>query len=112
MPKKLRNTTHPLKGAKKPTPPADTHPYMSVKRYGEPEYFRSLEECKKRLVGELMDDRWVFAQRLEADDAAEAIDELISAVQEVGVDGGTVSGVLDPYSGIKYHVQILLRSPV
>ena len=111
MPKKITHKNAPLKGAKPPAPPAHSHPYVVQFKYGDPLYFEKIDTAKAKVIAALDADHYSF-ERINAEDALVAIDGLKAEVSAIGVDGGTVKGVLDPYSGIRFQVEIKVRNPV
>ena len=112
MPNKQARRNQPLKGmVSKPVPPADTHPYLTQKRWGNPDYHQNLQAAQSFLIKQLEADEFSFGQLGDKDTLA-AIQALKAQVSDIGVDGGRVAGVLDPYSGIKYQADIVLRRPV
>lgn len=111
MPKPGRHTNNPLSGAKKAAPSAQMCPYMVQEKWGEPVYFKTFDLAKKNVISRLqgLADSW---RAINAMDAVEACEALIKQANDLPVDGGTVAGVVDPYSGMKCSIQLILRDPV
>lgn len=95
----------------KPAPLASSHRYIVEKKYGDPRYAKKLSDAKG-IVHDDLDKLMTTWRSLSVDDAMEATVKVRDQVDRIPVDGGIVTGVVDPYSGQKYWAKIILRNPV
>lgn len=92
----------------KPVPTVEDRPYMVLRPHGEPIYKPSFKSAKDVVYKHLNDFKDTFLY-LQATDAVAAILDLEDVVGRITEDGGRVSGIIDPMSGMKYTAEIVKR---
>lgn len=95
--------------APRPELDAESWPYVITKPHGDkPKYCRNWKAAREAIQKDLDGLRDMF-WRLKAQDAVDAIDALIREAQSIGVDGGTIRGVIDPVTGTKFEATLTRR---
>lgn len=93
----------------KPTPSVEKRPYMVVTHpHGDPVYRASFKSAQNLVLLHLNAFKATFLA-LNVQDALEAILHLEDEVHKLPSSGGKIEGVIDPYTGIKYQVEIVRR---
>lgn len=95
------------------TYPVDEYPYLLTKPNqmpSEARYFRSFREARAAMVKDLESIRYSLVTRLNQSDAVPAIAEVKAQVDRLTDEGGAVSGVVDPYTGVKYRATLTRRT--
>lgn len=92
-------------------PPTHTHPYMVCRKYGEPQYYKTFTVAKERIIQDLEGLNAEF-RKLKAIDATDAIHGLILRANELPLAGGKIDGVVDPFTGTRYRVELVRRQGV
>jgi hypothetical protein len=103
----MRNTTKKGPKLAPPERPVDKYPYMAISRYGEPKYFSSYPAALTALTTDLRnlrDRMGRFDSRVKA-----AVNEAITAVGNLSVDGGAVDVEVDPHTGTRYQMELVRR---
>lgn len=86
-----------------------TYPYAVQKKYGPVRYFRTLREARKSMQEDLDALKYSLADRLGDKNAGEAIDAALAELSRLPDTGGTISSVIDPYTGVRYHATVADR---
>jgi hypothetical protein len=94
---------------KAPERPVDKYPYMAISKYGEPRYFRSYPAALTALTTDLRN----LKNRLGpfGSDIKDAVDEAIRQVGNLSTNGGQIDVTIDPYSQVRYQVELVRRVP-
>lgn len=88
----------------------DQYPYMVVKKYGSPRYFRSFREARESMLADMDALEHSLVVRLQDSQAAEAIAACRYLVEQMPSDGALISQVVDPYSGVRYQAKLVNRA--
>lgn len=91
--------------------PVDAYPYMVTKKYGEPRYYRSHKEAVAKMTTELIDLRDTLKQ-YDEEGVTAAVAEVLDQVSALPLEGGSVRGVIDPYTGVKYQADLVRREGI
>lgn len=86
----------------------EDYPYMVTKKYGEPHYHRSHKEAVSKMTTELIAMRDTL-KRYDEEGVTAAVGGVLDQVSALPLEGGTVSGVVDPYTGVKYQATLVKR---
>ncbi len=89
-------------------PAVRSHPYLTLRPYGEPRYHVSYRAARAVMVAEL-DALRTECVRLGASDSIAACNEAIKMIAKLGLDGGKIDALIDPFSGMKYRVELVRR---
>lgn len=110
MTAKVVQASKKLKLPKK-APPASTHPYMTVRKYGEPRYHRSYQDALSTLSSDVKHfrDNWA---RLGITDGVRACDVALDQISHLSVMGGPVHAVIDPYTQTVYQADLVRRKDI
>jgi hypothetical protein len=94
-------------------PPVDTHPYILVKPgpYTKPRYFKTFKQAKAAIVKDItwLKETW---SALNIADSVKACMDLLDQADSLGEDGGSIDGICDPYTGMRYKVSLVRRQQV
>ena len=91
------------------TPTIDEKPWMVVRRHGEPVYFKTIGEARKRVLTDLEHLLDQF-KRLNARDAIEHLIDAIELVnKQFGLSGGRLDVLVDPHTNTWYRVEVVDR---
>lgn len=89
--------------------PVEDYPFVLTKKYGKPRYFRTFADARRVMVEDLKGLQYSLGDRLGDKDADRAIAAAIAEVERLPTRGGTVSSVVDPYTGIRYQATVTDR---
>jgi hypothetical protein len=96
--------------------PVDQYPFMVTKPHGKltgaapDRFFRTFREVREALLKDIDALEYALVKRLQDAQAAEAIAAVRYLVEQMSDSGGLINQVVDPYSGIRYQVQVTNRS--
>lgn len=87
----------------------DEYPYLVVKKYGEPRYFRTFREAQGSMLKDLEALDHGLAKTLGDKDAEREIAACRYLVEQMPTTGAVISHMVDPYTGVKYQAELLYR---
>ncbi len=92
-----------------PTKDAAAYPYLTVKKYQDPRYFRSWKDARAGIVKELTDLRDGF-EMMGWQDSIDACNTIINEAGKLWPErGAVVQGLADPLSGQRYSCELVKR---
>jgi CRISPR/Cas system type I-B associated protein Csh2 (Cas7 group RAMP superfamily) len=85
-------------------------PWIVQRQHGDPLYFKTLSEARKRVEKDLRDLLDQFT-RLQAKDAMTDIQVALNQVAvDIGLSGGSMDVSVDPYTNTRYRVTVTKRA--
>lgn len=90
----------------------DTHPYMVVKKYLDPEEmpkFRYFKEAQNWVIRDIEKLKPMF-KALNDQPGLEALEDLVEQANSLSEAGGLVSGVCDPRTQLLYTAEVVKRT--
>ncbi len=92
-----------------PKKDAKAYPFLTVKKYQDPRYFRSWKDARASIVKELTGMRDGF-EVMGWQDSIDACNAIINEAGKLWPErGAVVEGVADPSSGKRYKCELVKR---
>ena len=105
----MRRTSRPVAEKDLKVHSVEDYPYMVVRKYGEPVYFRTFSAARAQMIKDLDRLDRELGHALGAADVTEAISATKGQVDALGAAGGHVDGLVDPYTATRYRAELVKR---